>query len=177
VPAAAVELRLVVHPGDLMRANVTVHGKRVSVSLYDATRRHGFSKTLSAPQIDITSAEWIVEAPSACVGQSACQTLPLANFGTAAFTGAAATSSIGHTNGINDPSWQATKIKLVASGGRFSVDNGAASILGTATPSAVRADDRSFNVSYSTLATSGKAPALARDSAAARPAGVRLPGP
>jgi hypothetical protein len=174
VPAAAVELRLAVRPGDLMTASVTVKGRTVSLSLYDASRRQGFSKTLSASQIDITSAEWIVEAPSACIGQSACQTLPLANFGTAAFSGASATSNGGHTSGINNPSWQTTKIMLVANGGRFAADNGSGSVIGTATPSAIRADDRSFSVSYSSARAGASNFATA---ASVRPEDVLRPGP
>ena len=40
-------------------------------------------------QIDVTSAEWIVEAPSKCSSASSCPKLPLANFGTTAMTRAA----------------------------------------------------------------------------------------
>lgn len=133
VPANAVVLHMAVRPGDLMNAGVTVNGTRVSVSLYDATRKQGFSKTLTASQIDVTSAEWMVEAPSDCSGQYACQPLPLTNFGTAAFSGAAATSNTGHSGGISDPAWQTTEVKLVSNVERLFVSSGAPTLLGNAT--------------------------------------------
>ena len=67
VPAASVPIRLTVHPGDLMRARVTVTGRQVVISLDDVTRHTGFKKTLNANVIDVSSAEWIAEAPSQCV--------------------------------------------------------------------------------------------------------------
>ena len=47
---------------------------------------------------DISSAEWIAEAPSTCSqGLSSCTPLPLADFGTVQFTSASATTTDGHT--------------------------------------------------------------------------------
>ncbi len=176
VPAGAVELQLVVHPGDLMNATVTVNGRSVSVSLHDVTRKQAFTKTLTASQIDVTSAEWIVEAPSECIGQ-ACQTLLLANFGSAAFTGATATSSTRHTGGINDPAWQTTKIRLLPDGHRFFAGNNGTSLLGVATPSGIGTDDHSFTVSYADVSAPTESQVQARVSSAPRAANLRRPGP
>lgn len=176
VPANAVELQLSVHPGDLMTAKVTVNGKSVSLSLQDVTRKQGFSKTLTASQIDTSSAEWIVEAPSECVGQSACQTLPLANFGTAAFTGASATASTGHTGGVSDPAWQTSKINLVPGSDRLFIGNGATPSLGIATPSPVGADGESFKVTYSKISAQASARVLAHAGSAPRAANLRHAG-
>lgn len=176
VPAAAVELPLVVHPGDVMKASVTVNGNRVGLSLYDATRKQGFSKSLTASQVDATSAEWIVEAPSECLGATSCQTLLLANFGSAAFTGASAATAAGHTGGINDSAWQTTRIRLVPDGHRFFVGNGAAASIGTAIPSGIGTDDRSFKVFYSAVSATASH-ARARISSASRPATLRQSGP
>ena len=151
VPAGAVNLKLAVHPGDLVNARVAVAGKEVSLYLYDATRKHGFSKTLTASQVDASSADWIVEAPSECITQNACQTLPLANFGTASFTGASAKSSSGHSGGIDDLRWQHTKIDLVPLGRRFFAGNSASPSIGTATPTPIGADKHSFKVAYSSV--------------------------
>jgi len=175
VPAAAVQLQLAVHPGDLMRAGVTVNGRRVALSLYDVTRGRGLSKTLTASLLDTTSAEWIVEAPSECLGPAACQTLPLANFGTAGFTDASATTTTGHTGGINDQAWQATRIKLVPDGRRYFVSNGAVASIGTATPSAVGADSRSFKVFYSAVSAAASH-VRARISSVLGAAALRHPG-
>jgi hypothetical protein len=149
VPAGAVELRLRVRPGDLMQGAVSVTGARVSVLLYDVTRKRGFLKTLVASMVDTASAEWIVEVPSQCLGPDACQTLLLANFRRVAFSEAAATTSSGHAGGINDAGWQTTRIKLVPVGRRAFVRNGESTWIGAATPSAVGPDNRSFKVSYS----------------------------
>jgi hypothetical protein len=149
VPAGAVELGLQVHPGDLMKGAVSVRGVRVSLLLYDVTRRRGFARTLTASQLDTTSAEWIVEVPSQCLGPNACQTLLLANFRRVAFSGASVTTGSGHVGGINDAAWQTTRIRLVPVGRRSFVRNGEPTSIGAATPSAVGPDDRSFRVSYS----------------------------
>lgn len=175
VPANAVDLKLIVHPGDLITAKVTLDGKRVALSLYDATRRQGFSKTLTASVIDATSTEWIVEAPSECIGQSACQTLPLANFGSASFTGAAATSSTDHTGGISDAAWQATKIRLVPGSDRVFISRGGTASLGIATPSQIGADGDSFKVTYSRISAPTVSQLLARASSAPRAANLRHP--
>lgn len=175
VPSNAVQLHLTVHPGDLMTAKVTLNGNRVSLLLYDATRKQGFAKTLTAAQIDNTSAEWIVEAPSECVGQSACQTLLLANFGTVSFTGALATSSTGHTGGISDPAWQTAKIKLVPGSDHLFIANGATPSVGIATPSPVGADGQSFKVTYSRVSAPTPSRAFARATSAPRAANLRHP--
>jgi peptidase A4-like protein len=152
VPAGAVNLKLAVQPGDLVNARVSVAGKKVTVHLYDVTRKQGFSKTSTVSQVDATSAEWIVEAPSDCIGANACQTLPLANFGTASFTGASAMSRNGHRGGIDNLAWRNTKIDLVPMGRRFFAGNSTSPSIGTATPTPVGADKHSFAVAYSAVA-------------------------
>jgi hypothetical protein len=149
VPAPSVPIQLTINPGDVMTASVTVSGQRVSVSLIDLTRKHSFTKTVSASPIDVTSAEWIVEAPSECVSANACVTLPLANFGSAAFSSALASSTAGVSGGIANPAWQTTKIKLVPATRRFISVGSPAPSVGIATPSSLGAGGRSFTVSYS----------------------------
>lgn len=175
VPAGAIDLKLAVHPGDLMRAAVSVDGRRVSMSLLDVTRRQGFTKTFTAYQLDTSSAEWIVEAPSECVGDNACRTLTLSNFGTAAFTGIWATTVAGHVGGLNDPSWQTTKIKLIPDGQRFFVGNGADASVGTATPSPVAGDNHSFTVSYATVPVPTQSRLFGHIATADRPAALMQP--
>jgi hypothetical protein len=60
---------------------------------------------------DISSAEWIAEAPSTLT-RGGTAVLPLTDFGTVQFTSAAATSTDGHTGTISDAAWTATKIQL-----------------------------------------------------------------
>ncbi len=161
VPAPSKPIHLTVHPGDSIDASVAVGGHEVTVSLSDRTTGHSFHKTFHASTIDLSSAEWIVEAPSECTSPSQCQTLPLANFGSATFTGAQATSTASHTGAISDPAWNTTKIKLSPGGRQFiTYVPGKA---GAASPSPLTAGGSSFSVKYSTV----KVPTSSFDSARA----------
>jgi Peptidase A4 family len=149
VPSAPVDIDLTVRPGDTVSASVTVSGKTVKLFLADRTRGTVFSKQLTASRVDTTSAEWIVEAPSACFANR-CQTLPLANFGTTTLANAEVTSASGHQGAITDPTWSATAIALRSRGGhgfgsgRFAVDDAS----GAATPGALSATGDGFVVTY-----------------------------
>ncbi len=96
VPSASATIRMKLLPGDVMSASVTVKGKSVRVRLTDVTRNTVFTKTMRAAVIDLTSADWIVEAPSSC-NRSGCVALPLANFGTESFTQLSSTALSGLT--------------------------------------------------------------------------------
>jgi hypothetical protein len=90
---------------------VTVSGHRAKLFLANRTQGISNSKVVHARQIDLTSAEWAAEAPSAC-DASGCHTLPLADFGSVSFSGARATTTTGHAGPIADPAWSATVIAL-----------------------------------------------------------------
>jgi Peptidase A4 family len=153
VPDAAHSAHLTVRPGDEIAASVKVTGNTVRLRLVDVTRGTSFTKHLHANAVDTTSADWIVEAPSACGPGRSCFTLPLANFGSVALAHARATSTGGHTGTIADPAWSATALTLVADGGRRSgpgfagppPDDGAS---GGATPAALAATGDAFSVAY-----------------------------
>ena len=146
VPAAPVRLGLTVRPGDTMSAAVTVSGHLVKLFIADRTQGTSFSKQLRVDQVDVSSAEWIVEAPSACVDNGGCRALPLADFGTTSFASARTTSATGHTGTITDPAWSAVAISLSPRprGLRFSTDEGS----GTATPAGLTQAGDGFAVSY-----------------------------
>jgi Peptidase A4 family len=149
VPAAPVAIPLTVRPGDTLSASVTVTGHTVKLYLANRTRGTVFTKRLTADRVDVTSAEWIVEAPSACYG-SVCAALPLADFGTTSFAGARATTALGHSGAITDPAWAATAINLGAGGGgrpgghRFASGAG----LAAAVPGDLAATGDGFTVTY-----------------------------
>jgi Peptidase A4 family len=153
VPAAAHGAHLTVKPGDQIAASVKVTGHTVRLRLADITRGTSFTKHLHARTVDTTSADWIVEAPSACGSGGSCFTLPLANFGSVSFARARATSTAGHTGTIGDPAWTATALTLVADSGRRSgpgfvgppPDDGKR---GGATPAALAATGDAFTVAY-----------------------------
>ncbi len=151
VPAASRPIHLTVRPGDSIVATVTIAGRRVQLSLADATRQRTFRKTLDPSVVDVTSAEWIVEAPSACNSPTSCQTLPLANFGSATFSLGSAQSTTGHTGTISDPLWGATKIRLQPSGRHYVIYGGRRAAGGGASPGALSPDGSSFEVRYSNV--------------------------
>jgi Peptidase A4 family len=151
VPAPSKTISFAVQPGDVVHATVTVVGHQVTLVLQNRTRNRTFRKTVFAPSIDVSSAEWIVEAPSACINQFACQALPLANFGSVAFDSAAATSTTGSTGSILDPKWWRTQIRLTPGAQRFIVARQTSDNAGTATPSTLQADGTQFDVTYSTV--------------------------
>jgi hypothetical protein len=155
VPAASTPIRLTVRPGDLMRASVAVTGARVVISLDDVTRHTTFKKTLNADVIDVSSAEWIAEAPSQCVGVDSCQTLPLADFAPTKFDSARVRSSIGHSGSISDRTWNWTKIKLTPGGRRFAAYNGRGPAAGAASPSSLLSAGHSFSVSWALASAQG----------------------
>src|SRR3954451_24163766 len=85
VPDVSQDAAIRALPGDRMSASVTVFGRRVRLRLSNRTTGRAFTKTMTARVVDVTSAEWILEAPSACGGTTAddsCQIMPLADFGT-----------------------------------------------------------------------------------------------
>jgi hypothetical protein len=147
VPAAPVQLNLAIHPGDHITASVNVSGNNTSFSLTDKTTGQSFSKTVSSPNPDTSSAEWIAEAPSQCDGSGNCTPLPLSDFGTVDFTGASATAN-GHTGPISDPNWTDQAVAL-GSGGTEYVGYGSSQNAAGATPSSLSSDGSSFSVAWS----------------------------
>lgn len=159
VPAPETKLSLTIHPGDHVSARVSVSGQTVTVSLSDQTTGQSATKTVQTSTADTSSAEWIAEAPSTYGQGGNYQTLPLANFGQVAFTGASATSN-GHTGSISDPNWTVQQVQLSASGttGRFAA--GGAGFAGTdpglasaqsasgAQTSSLSSDGASFSVNW-----------------------------
>ena len=146
VPAPSYPIFRPVSPGDQMAASVTVRGHTATLVLRNISRGWTFTKSLRISSVDVSSAEWVVEAPSECAGNT-CQTLPLANFGSAAFTSAAATTVRGHTGSLSDPRWQLTKIRLRPAGRQFAI-NGSL-LAGGATPAGLQAGGSAFDVGYS----------------------------
>ena len=155
VPAPSQPISLRVAPGDSLLAAVTVVGHQVVMGLYDGTAHRSFQTTLHAPSIDVTSAEWILEAPSECTSASSCQTLPLANFGSANFALAQAQSTTGHTGSIVDQAWGWTKILLTPGQRRYVAYQGSGPAAGTATPVGLSPKGNSFGVIFSKVALQG----------------------
>jgi hypothetical protein len=145
VPAPSRTIHMRVNPGDTMSASVIVHGRLVRLTLRDLTRRTSFTRSVRAKPIDVSSAEWIVEAPSECSSANSCQTLSLANFGSAAFTSVRASTTSGHTGSVSDRHWGITRITL-ATGQRHFI--GGPSTGAQASVSPLSARGSAFTVIY-----------------------------
>ena len=158
LPAPSTPIRLAVHPGDLMAATVTVVGREVTMSLRDLTTKQSFSRNLHAHVLDVSSAEWIVEAPSDCVGALGCETLPLANFGSVTFVGTTVIQRNGHLGTITDPSWASTMISLNPLGRRFPSARAGAAGIGGAIPGSPSPGGGGFVVKYAALPGGGGLP-------------------
>jgi hypothetical protein len=145
VPARA----LTVRPGDVMSAIVTVEGSKVTFSLRNDTRHRVFRKVLRANAISVSSAEWIVEAPSNCNAfDTGCVTLPLTDFRSVTFRRAEAEAAGNALGPISDPLWRWTRINLRPHRGHLRA-YGSNPPRSAATPSALLSAGTSFRVSYS----------------------------
>jgi hypothetical protein len=150
VPAAAVKIPLRIAAGDTVTAAVLVKGQTITFSLRNVTKRTRFSKVLTTSQeLDLSSSEWIAEAPSNCTSSGRCSVIPLNNFRTVTFTKAAAIGN-DHPGTILDGTWAAAPIELISDdsqSGLFSQGD----ILGPgvgAVPADVSADGRTFSVTW-----------------------------
>jgi hypothetical protein len=132
-----------------MSASVTVEGRTVTFLVRNETRHREFRKVLRDAAIDLSSAEWIAEAPSNCnANGTGCVTLPLTNFRSVTFDAAVAEVA-GHALGsISDPLWHWTRINLRPRRGPLRA-YGSHPSGSTATPSALLLGGTSFSVGYS----------------------------
>jgi len=149
VPAASREISLAVKPGDLMSAQVSVAGHRVTMTLRNLTTHHAFTKTITAASVDTSSADWIVEAPSQCDNFGRCMALPLADFAGARFGSAQAVTRNGRRGGVASSFWGATEITLAAGNFRY-ISNGSSAPAAGAQPTTLSAADTAFAVDYET---------------------------
>jgi hypothetical protein len=162
VPAPSKNISLAIQPGDAMHASVTVTGNRVAVELDNLTTHHRFRKTLHTHAIDVSSAEWIVEAPSECISQYTCQALPLADFGSIGFESAKVSTTNGTVGTIAGTEWARTKISLTPGSQRLIVARGSSDTAGAAAPSVLRGGGSAFDVTFATAPVK-PGPALARE--------------
>ena len=124
LPGPAVDVPLLIAPGDVVSASVTSDGHGAfTLSLRDRTRGESFAVRRVDRRAPLSSAEVVVEAPAAITGQ-----LPLADFGTVRFSdarvngrplGSFAWSRVDMTV---DSHRQASPTTLSAGGAAFAVD-------------------------------------------------------
>ena len=153
VPATSVTLKLKIFPGDTVTSTVLINGTDVLVQVKDRTRHTTFTKHLKMATPDLTSAEWIAEAPSECNVTGFCRTVPLTNFGSVTFSKIAALGN-GQGGTLTGPGWEATPIQLVPRARRFFGDvNASASSTAGASPANLTADGSGFTVNWVADAT------------------------
>ncbi len=149
VPNPSHTLAMRVRPGDLIAASVTAGGGGVTVAIDDVTQHRSFRRTFTPTTADVSSAEWILEAPSSCVpGTVFCRTLPLAEFRQAKFTNVRAQAADGAIGGIVSSAWQHSKIVLGPGGVQFVGGGSGATAVGTAHPGSPTNSGTSFTISY-----------------------------
>ena len=107
IPIASVTIA----PGDAISASVTysTSSGAFTLSISDLQNGEQFTTTQTSPAAQRSSAEWIVEAPSAG------RILPLANFGTVTITNASATLN-GTTGPIDSSAWANASINMTSHG-------------------------------------------------------------
>jgi hypothetical protein len=152
LPAEPVNLKLAVHPGDTVVASVTVAGHDVTLRIRNLTTGARFSITRGVTNVDTSSADWIVEAPSVCTNSQTCNVLALTDFGQVAFSSATAVAR-GHTGAILDPGWSATALELqqrafTSAGGRAGARVVPTRTLTVAAPSPSGGADGAFTVNW-----------------------------
>jgi len=141
VPAPSVHTKLKIAPGDRMQAVVVVDGTQVTMRIQNVTRHTVFTKRMTVAKPDVSSAEWIAEAPSGCDRRGRCNVLPLANFGTVSFTKGQAITTDSRSGTIGASQWATTPIKLTPDEVRTG---------NIAVPGPLSADGSSFSVSVAT---------------------------
>jgi hypothetical protein len=152
LPAEPVNLKLAAHPGDEMVASVTIERHDATLRIRDLTTGGHFSVTKHTGNIDASSAEWIVEAPSECVNSATCSVLPLTDFGQVLFSSATAIAGA-HTGEISDPHWSETALELQqptfsSARGRAGARVAPTRTLTAAVPSTSVGTDGGFSVSW-----------------------------
>jgi len=153
VPAASVTLKLKIFPGDKITSTVLINGTDVVVQVKNRTRHTFFSKHLQMATPDLSSAEWIAEAPSECTVTGFCRTVPLTNFGSVTFSKIAALGN-GQGGTLSGPGWEPTPIQLVPRARRVFGDvNASASSTAGASPTNLAADGSAFTVNWLADAT------------------------
>lgn len=110
--AAPVTVQLQVHPGDTVATSTTVAGHAVTFHIRDLTSGTHYATTRRASKTDVSTAEWIVEAPSACSTDGLCESLPLADVGTVDFASATAVDDTGTSRTAADTAWSSTTLEL-----------------------------------------------------------------
>jgi hypothetical protein len=151
-PTASGNPKLTIRPGDVVSASVTVIGRKVRLRMVNQTLGTRFSRPLHTDEIDVSSAEWIVEAPSICLTDSdaSCRDSVLSDFGSTEFTQACARTT-DQAGGVTGARWTGKAYTLGTDRSAAARARGRASPSGgaRAVPGALSADHDAFGVTFS----------------------------
>ena len=156
VPNPPISFAMAIGPGDVVSASVHSKGQTMIFELRDRTRGTAASMRAVDTAPDLTSADWIAEAPSSCSSAS-CVAEPIANFSSVAFSQVSVTGN-GHVGALADPTWTSVPVQLVPTAqqsfwsgplrGNVSYDSTA----GTCLPSTTTAAGTSFKIAWNAQA-------------------------
>lgn len=151
VPAAQVKMKLAIHPGDRIAASVAQKEGKTILQVRDLSTHLARTVVQKLSKPDLTSAEWIVEAPSLCFSATNCTPLPLTNFGTVSFSNASVSTAKAQRAAIDSASLHVTRLDLrdysQGSGQRFS----SAMTPATGIASPLSATGKAFTVTWQAL--------------------------
>jgi hypothetical protein len=160
VPYIAYNINAKVGPGDAMTGLVKIEPpNKVEVQMQDATRGWTWRRDINLILPDTSTAEWIVEAPAACL-RFVCRQASLSNFGAVNMHDVSAVGD-GKQGNLNSDGWKVTPFQLVPGQVTVpSIDNvgggqGHAASPAGATPSAVNPDGSGFSVQWVPVANKG----------------------
>jgi hypothetical protein len=91
VPEPPVDIPIVIRPGDLVSARVSLRGRTLDLELRNRSTGASFATEVIASSLETGSAEWIAEAPATCFTLD-CTPLPLADFAQVVFSNARASA-------------------------------------------------------------------------------------
>jgi hypothetical protein len=145
VPGPALSFAMKIEPGDTLTASVSVDThQHVTLTLTNLTRHTVAIARQRDQMVDLSSAEWIAEAPTFC-NLSSCAVEPLANFGSVAMSNLRATAN-GKSGTVTSTGWNATPLEIAPHTGTSP---------GTCTPTSLAGDGSSFAVSFVAAAQQG----------------------
>ncbi len=151
VPGRAVDLELTVRPNDVITASVNVLDGGGAILFQLKNRTLGTVATtqvaLTRPP-DLSSADWIVEAPTRCAG-ALCLPVPLQQFAPTSFSRIAALGN-GSGGTLTRPDWSESSLQLVPSTVLASNSSAISTAAAGAVPAGLTADGTSFRVSWLT---------------------------
>ncbi len=152
VPASPVKLRLRVRPGDRIAASVAERDRSTILQVRDLSTGAIGTAVRRLARPDLSSAEWIVEAPSVCISSARCTPLPLTDFGTIAFSKASLRGAASSYEAIDARSLRVTRLELRDySDGRFGTRSQAGATHATGIASALSASGDAFTVTWQAL--------------------------